>query len=449
MGCDSGAVAKGNCVAGFLITPSGSQSKIQAFVNGSATGPVITTISGHHYVLTTRIYSQEMFRRQQTFHSSLHPAGNPIGGGLITANVRIVMEVHNIDPLNPATQIAAAQVLWDGMISNAPAFCTYATVNASSLQCSVAFTQIIQAPDAEVRSALPGQDYRTRLVGTLRDGAECQVTSSGILDFYSQHIPAANELIEVHYRDAGRAVARVTNPTSIAALQRGSDDGVRGTIRRIKLPPARCTTDCENAALAILEDSTAVQWSGTYETWSDFFPDGAADIYPGDALDVNVPQAGGEFSEIVEQVHITVRDLGGEHSWYKIAFAPIADPELAFVFENSTALSFPSVSSFTNSQVENIYLANLTGATITQVTSTTISIDAGTNAPSGGGFEVRWSDDGWGTTNDRNLVGRFSSRTFTLPRLSKSQTCYLRQYDASVPPKYSRYSAALHVDFPL
>jgi hypothetical protein len=63
--------------------------------------------------------------------------------------------------------------------------------------------------------------------------------------------------------------------------------------------------------------------------------------------------------------------------------------------------------------------------------------------------EVRWSDEGWGPGNDRNLIGRFTTEAFTIPRLSEVQDCYLQQYDASSPPKYSRYSVALHVDYPL
>ena len=62
--------------------------------------------------------------------------------------------------------------------------------------------------------------------------------------------------------------------------------------------------------------------------------------------------------------------------------------------------------------------------------------------------EVRWSDSGWGQFNDQNLAGRFTTQTFTLPRLSKVQDYFLRQFDASVPPRYSRASAALHIDFP-
>jgi hypothetical protein len=63
--------------------------------------------------------------------------------------------------------------------------------------------------------------------------------------------------------------------------------------------------------------------------------------------------------------------------------------------------------------------------------------------------EVREHDYGWGQANDRNLLGRFSTQTFNLPRLARTQNYLLRLYDGSSPPKYSRYSAALHIDYPL
>jgi hypothetical protein len=63
--------------------------------------------------------------------------------------------------------------------------------------------------------------------------------------------------------------------------------------------------------------------------------------------------------------------------------------------------------------------------------------------------EVRAHDYGWGPSNDRNLLGRFTTQTFNLPRLARAQNYFLRLYDNSSPPKYSRYSAALHVDYPL
>ena len=54
-----------------------------------------------------------------------------------------------------------------------------------------------------------------------------------------------------------------------------------------------------------------------------------------------------------------------------------------------------------------------------------------------------------GRRRDGNLAGRFTTQTFTLPRLSRVQGYYLRQYDGSSPAKYSRDSALLHVDYPL
>jgi hypothetical protein len=63
--------------------------------------------------------------------------------------------------------------------------------------------------------------------------------------------------------------------------------------------------------------------------------------------------------------------------------------------------------------------------------------------------EVRMHDFGWGVSNDRNLLGRFSAQTFALPRMARTQNYFLRLYDTSSPPRYSRYAATLHVDYPL
>jgi len=445
-----GAVSIAGCLAGFRITPNGSQSNIQALVNGASSGAPITTLAGHHYLLTTRLYSQEIYRRQQIFHSSVHPSGSGLGGAEVSADVRVVLELQDIDPANPATLVAPSTVLYDGAISGAPDFCTYALANAANLQCAIAFTRLIQAVDAEVRSALPGQGYITQLVGSLEEGAECEITSSSALEFYPQYAPAANQLIEVHYRSLGHALARITNPASIAAQQRGIDNGLHGAVRHPKEPPARTAADCEIAALALLDDATGPAWEGEYDVWSDFLPGNAGDIFPGDALNLVIPSRGATFSAIVGDVEITIRNLEDEHLSYKIKFANDAAKALAFEFEAAKATTSLFVNQLTNAQVGTTYLADLTAAVITQVSSTTVTLNAGVAPPGGGGIEVRWSDAGWGPGNDRNLVGRFTSQTFTIPRLSKVQSCYLRQYDASIPPKYSRYTAALHLDnYPL
>jgi hypothetical protein len=150
------SVGSAACLAGFQILPSGAESSIQALISGSATGPVIVTTSGHRYVMTTYLYSTEVYRAQETFHSSTHSAGSGWGGAAVTADVRLVLEVQDIDPSNPATLVAPATVLYDGVVVNTSGFCTYALVNAISMQCSLAFTYVAHISLAEVRTALPG-----------------------------------------------------------------------------------------------------------------------------------------------------------------------------------------------------------------------------------------------------------------------------------------------------
>ena len=450
-GLYAGAISVEGCLAGFQVTPAGVGSTIQALINGSVTGPVIATTPGHQYFFTTYLYSMEVYRSGETYHSSLHPAGSGWGGAAVAADVRFVLEVQDIDPSNPATLVAPATVLYDDVVENAPGFCTYALVNAASMQCSIAYTYVAHISLAEVRTALSGANYATQLLGALSDGAACEITSDPSLDFYPHYVPPLNQLIVASYRGSGRAVAQVQNAASVASLQNGADDGTRGSVRVVKTPGARTDVDCENAALAILDDAVGVAWSGSYETWSDFLPSAAADIFPGDAIAVNAPSRGAAFTAIVREVGIQIVDPVNDRGFYTIGFANDLAAPLAIEFGASrtvTALQdMPPLLETT--QVGAYYQADLTEAQITAVTSTTVQVDAGMAPASGYGIEVRENDYGWGQANDRNLLGRFSSQTFNLARLVQTQDYFLRLYDGSSPPKYSRYSAALHVDYPL
>ncbi len=447
-GLYAGPVSMAGCLAGFLITPLGDYCNIQALVEGSARGAALATQAGHHYVFTTMLYPTEAYRMQQVFHSSLHPSGSPRGGGAVACDVRIVLEVQDIDPTNPATQIAPATVLFDDIIPDAPGFCTYALINAGRIQCSLAFTYIWLPVDALVRGTLPGEDTVTILTGSLLDGAECEVTTAPALEFYPEYIPAANELIEVSYRGQGHAVARIINSASIGAHQRGADDGVRGSVREIGLPVPRTDADCEIAALALLDDA-GQGWSGEYQAWSQFLPGGAADIFPGDGLAVNVPSRMASFTAVVSEVNVQILDIAGENSRYTLKFVDAGNPSLDFAFVAALMKQTQVLTPIDVTEVGNYYLADLTDAEVTNVTSTTVTIDVGFVPVAGGGIEVRYSDEGWGVGYNGNLVGRFTSESFTLTRYARAQTYFLRSYDGSGPPKYSRYSAALHVDYPL
>jgi hypothetical protein len=450
-GLYAGGISAAGCLAGFQITPAGVGSTIQALISGSLTGPVMSTTPGHQYFFTTYVYSMEVYRAGETYHSSVHPAGSGWGGAALVADVRFVLEVQDIDPNNPATLVAPATVLYDDVITGAPGFCTYALVNSANMQCSIAYTYAAHISLPVVRTAMPSASYVTQLVGALSEGAECEITSDPALDFYPAYVPALNQLIVASYRGSGRAVAQVQNAASVAALENGVDDGTRGTVRVAKTPGARTDVDCENAALAILDDATGMAWSGAYETWSDFLPGAAADIFPGDAIAVNVPSRGALFAAIVREVVIQIADPADDRGFYSIGFANDLAVPLGIEYEASAITvalqDMPPLLETT--QVGAYYQVDLTEAQITAVTSTTVQVDAGMAPPSGCGIEVRENDYGWGQANDRNLLGRFSTEAFSLPRLARTQNYFLRLYDSSSPPRYSRYSAALHVDYPL
>jgi hypothetical protein len=268
------------------------------------------------------------------------------------------------------------------------------------------------------------------------------------LEFYAESIPPANELLEVSYRGQSHAMARVTDAASIASHRRGGDDGVRGDVREIGLPVPRTSADCEIAALALLDD--AVQgWSGEYQAWSQFLPGGAADIFPGDGLAVNIPSRVATFTAIVREVDVEVIDVAGETSRYTLRFVDAGDPSLDFAFVTALMKQTVVPATVDVTEVGDTYLADLTKAEVADVGSTTVTVDIGFVPVAGGGIEARYSDEGWGQGYSGNLIGRYASESFTMTRFARAQDYYLKSYDGNVPPRYSRYATKLHVDYPL
>ena len=446
-GIYNGSPADPNCVAGFKISPDGTNCYIQALINGSGAGPILTTTPGHQYAFATQLFCNEGHRVHQTYLSSVHPAGNGRGGDAIPAALRVVLSVHDVDPSNPGTLAAPATVLYDDVLPTPPGFATYALINETALYASVSFTRLQHMVDAEIRSMIPGGQFRTRLAGALADGGECYISSTGELHFYPPYPPQQNEQIVVAYRTSARAMARVQDQNSIAQHAHGNDSGRRSYVRRLKLPLAPTSIDCENASLALLDDSVQPAWSGEYLAPSDYLP--AEDVIPGNAVQVSAPSRGANFSAIVHEVEVQVVSLGGDHAEYAVKFSNDAAQLLAFKFENMTLPAPLTTIYTTTTPSSSLYIASLTAAAVTNVIASQVTVDSGVAPPLGGGIEVRWSDGGWGTGNSGNLVGRFNTETFNLPRISRVQSYYLRQYDGSSPAKYSRYSALLHVDYPL
>jgi len=63
------------------------------------------------------------------------------------------------------------------------------------------------------------------------------------------------------------------------------------------------------------------------------------------------------------------------------------------------------------------------------VDSSNFYYDMGMTPPTGGSFEVRYSDDSWGCDNGTNLAGRFTTQTFSLPRLKRNALVFVKAQD--------------------
>jgi hypothetical protein len=259
-------------------------------------------------------------------------------------------------------------------------------------------------------------------------------------------VPAPNEAIRVSYRASGKSSARISDATSIAqhASATRNDDGVRAFSTGITSPAPRTSAECELAAHALLDDRTLQNWAGEYSCWSNLLPQIAAlpaqDTWPGDAISVNVPSRAAAFTASLYKVQIDLADLSSDISRYALFFS---NDETLTSYTTDAQLAGNAAFIVPNA----VYLPDLPDAEITSTDSVTLFIDSGVTPLAGGGIEVRRSDTAWAAGNDRNLLGRFATRTFSLPRLARSYTVYLRQYDAA--GHYSRYSTALHINYPL
>jgi hypothetical protein len=94
-------------------------------------------------------------------------------------------------------------------------------------------------------------------------------------------------------------------------------------------------------------------------------------------------------------------------------------------------------------------LANLSALAVTSLNGSTVTINSGTAAPNGGGFEIRRRDFAFMPGEDPDLVMRGSQPNLTFSRTSASERYYIRMYDGASPPNYSEFSAAVFINLPL
>jgi hypothetical protein len=129
---------------------------------------------------------------------------------------------------------------------------------------------------------------------------------------------------------------------------------------------------------------------------------------------------------------------------YEISFANDWANDLAI----KTSTTVPE-DTLLPAEIAPTVLANLNQVTVSAVGSSTVTIHAGVTPPTGGGFEIRRRDNAFMAGEDSDLVMRATVATMSFSRESYNDRFYIRMYDASTPPKYSEFSAALFINLPV
>jgi hypothetical protein len=374
----------------------------------------------------------------QTYYARVDGAITAFGGGLVSSPMALVFDLLDLGNASntPAT------VLYDGAVTSSPASCSFAAVDSVELTGSMGFCTVTQTGSAWVVSTLPGGASQTRLIGVAGEGVDCSLTATGKITFFAGRIPVAGEIVTVSYRLRSRAIARLEDAASVTAEAAGGMPGTARWLGKVLRPQARSSVDCESAAQATLSfsSSRAAAIAGSCAAINP-----TADVWPGDVL--SIIANGQTINVVVRQVAVIDGHAVPELLTYSIAFANDWADLLGVSL--SEAIASDSFLPLAADTTPGAVLANLQQLTVVSVTTTALQIDAGTAPPTGGGFEVRLRDSDFAQGVDQNLVLRSPVRVFSIPRSAQVERYFIRMFDASSPPLYSRLSSAVFTNLPV
>jgi hypothetical protein len=454
-GMYQGVTTLANCFAGFRVRQASGVTVLVPVVGGAEVGTVFTPVAGHEYTLRMRLHCVEQHRVPQVYYAMVNGVVESFGSvSGIAAPMDVVFELVD----EGAASNTPATVLYDSAavsapVASTPALCTFVVANSTNLFVSVGSVLVTRPGSMWVVSTLPNGVVQTRLIGIAGQGCDCEATygtSTGTaakLTFFAGRVPVAGERVTASYRTRGRAVARLQNAASVAAEAVGGAAGTSRWLGKVLDPPARSSVDCESAAEAVLAFATtrSCAVSGEYKAVNP-----TSDVWPGDVLAVT--SAGVTTSLLVRRVEIRDGQSVPEVLRYAMKFANDWATEYAdgLGLKLSEAIApdayLPPMAALAPGQV----LANLQHLAVTSLSSTAIGVNAGVMPIAGGGFEVRRADWQFGVGADlADLVLRSPVAGFTIPRAAQVERYYVRMYDASTPPVYSRFSSAVIVNWPV
>ncbi len=435
LGLYNGAVSRATCVAGFDVRQLNGATTLGCLMNGAAAGTPVTLASGHVYSLRMYVQAVETQRIRQSYVMMVGGALQQFGGGAVDAPLHVVLTLQDLGVASntPVT------VLYDGSVASSPGSATFAPVNSVQLFGAVGAILAERLAPVWVRGTTSAGAAVTRLAGATGTGADFSLGSEGTLRFFPGRVPAAGEQVTVQYRQGQRAAARMQSAASVATEAKGGLPGEAVWQGRVLDPIARSSEDCAAAASALL----SVAASRSEAVAGTFVAENLPDPWPGDLATFLTRNQTAQVT--VRRVRLTdgvalpelVRwELEMANDWVECASVQV-----------STAIPADAGHVLVGGGTSSV--AGLFELQVVSVSKSAIQLDAGVAAPSGGGFEVRRSDGGFGPGQSGDLVLRSSVRGITIPRGAQMERFYVRMYDGSTPPVYSRLSSAIVTNVPV
>ena len=441
MGFYNGIVTHGACVAGVRVLGTAGAQSMVSIVNGVERPTAYTFAAGHSYAVRVRLHCAEMQRVLGSYQALVDGALQQFGGGVVPAPLHIVIEVADLG----LASSTLPTVLFDGAIAAAPAQCVFAPVNSTALTGSIAKVSLLQKGSAWVVGTGTDGTVTTRREGAAGTGADYSLGSTGVLRFDAGRVPQPGELLTVTYRRERRAAARMKDAAADQIRLQAALPGLPSWSGSVLKPAARSTADCKAAAQALL---ALAGGRATAEVGEVSWTRGAAaadDVAPGDTLTLQTLD--GVASRTVQSVTITDGNALPELLKYRAAFAQDRAVSLSFTVSKQlppdTLPQTPVIGAVSGLP------ASLAGLHVTSATASALQIDSGTDAPAGGGFEVRRSDANFGSVVTGDLVLDSPVRSFAIPRQAFAERFFVRMYDGSAPPRYSPVSSMVLTNLPL
>jgi hypothetical protein len=248
------------------------------------------------------------------------------------------------------------------------------------------------------------------------------------------------------------------------------DDGLRSAIVPDLKPLPRTSEDCDNAALAYLQDRSRTSYNGSYACTSMFLDGITADIqyWPtvGRFLNVNAPKRDLENQKyLVSTLSWSINEARSEQIQFQIGFG--ADLFLEKMLKNFVDLAPVSVLAPTDKanppnprytqDVTSSFLPDLNNVQVDLMHITATECPVQVVDDWAGLIEIRRQDTNWGRSQTQavqtpDFVAVVRGPSFTLPRRQYDQQWYLRPVtppDSAFGVITSRRSKVLRVMWPM